>query len=180
MKLFDAFFSKKSPKSNIKTHTIQNHLAEYVEFLISFFLNYEEVRTMYEFKNRPNNLNGIIDFALFLDITTNLPGIFKRLNTKELKDIVHDFVIGTINAIPELCSDFGEARVRQATERIMRYVYLLIDDLKKPETLNYQSVSDFLNEVFSGQITEEEETVIANMLTAKFLPVRALIFNEGF
>ena len=114
---------------------------------------------MFKFKNKPNNLNGVVNFALFLDITTNLPDIFKGYSTKELTDIVHKFVKGTVNAISGLSIDFGEKRIAQTTERIMYYINLLINDLKNPDTTNYQSITEFLKETFSGKITDEEKKV---------------------
>jgi hypothetical protein len=43
--------------------------AKSLEFLLLFFTNYEDIKTDFNFKNTPNNLDAIIEFVFFLDIT---------------------------------------------------------------------------------------------------------------
>ena len=180
MKLFGSFWNKKSKKSNNEQNfKIHSHLAEYLEFLMPFFVDYDDVRDMFKFKNKPNNLNGVLNFALFLDITTNLPNIFDGgYSSKELTNIVNRYVKSTVNALHGLSVDFGENEINQATERIMRYINLLISDLKKHNAPNYQSITDFLKEVFSGKITEEEKKVLTNMLASKLPAIFELVWKK--
>lgn len=159
--------------------TVQMHLAEYLAFLMHFFTDFEDIKTTYKFKNKPNNLDGLIDFAFFLDMITNLPTIFTESSIIDMKDVIHRFVKDSVNAIPGLNKDFGATRIHQAKERVMLYSQLLNDDLKNRDTCNYQSIREFLKDVFSGQITEEEKVVLTNILHKSLPPVRSLIMMQS-
>ncbi|MGV8058952.1 MAG: tetratricopeptide repeat protein [Smithellaceae bacterium] len=178
MKLFGSKKSQKANNNNDGHYQIQSHLADDLEFFMLFFTDFEEIKTTYNFKNEPHNLNGLIDFSLFLDLTTNLPSIFMEHNNKDMQNIIHHFVKNSVTAIPKLGRIFKETRIDQATKRIMFYVRLLKDDLKNDDTCNYQAVHEFLKEVFSGQITDEEKIVLTNMLAGKLLAIKSLVMMQ--
>ena len=159
--------------------TVQIHLAEYLAFLMQFFTDFEDIQRTFGLKNEPNNLNGLIDFAFFLDMVTNLPDIFKEYKTIDMDDVIYRFILNTVNAVLGLSEDFGEKQICQATERVKLYSQLLNDDLNNHDTCNYQSICAFLKEVFSGKITEEEKTVIINILRRELSAIESLIMMKS-
>jgi tetratricopeptide (TPR) repeat protein len=180
MKLFGKYWGKKSYEAaNYGHYKIHSHAAEYLSFLLPFFTDYEDIKNRFKFENEPNNLNGLVNFALFLDFTTNLPHVFTESNTIDMKGIIDRFVKNYVNAIPKLCRIFKDTQIDQTIGRLMFYAHLLRDDLNNRATCNYQTVHEFLKEVFSGQITEEEKTVLTNMLAVKLSPVKALILMQA-
>lgn len=176
----DEVHFKKEPVDKVTgSQTIQSNFAEYSAVLWHLFVeDYEDIKSTFDFKNEPDNFNGLMNFAFFLDIAKNLPTLLTKNNTKEIQDDIYRFVKVTVNAIPGLIEKFGEDKIRRATERIMVYTQLLNDDLKNSDPRNDQSVHEFLKELFSGQITEEEKVVLTNMLTRKLTPVMELIFMK--
>lgn len=176
----DEVHLKKEPDNKVTgSQKIQSNVAEYSAVLWQLFVeDYEDIKATFDFKNKPHNLNSLINFALFLDIAKNLPTVLTKNNTNEIQVDIYRFVKATVSAIPGLIENFGEDKIRQATERIMVYAQLLNDDLKNRDPRNDQSVHEFLKELFSGQITEEENVVLTNMLTRKLPPVMELIFMK--